>query len=1000
MLLAAAIAVAVLVSSCSPNRNNAATRRYQEFITRYNVHFNGETHLNETLEEMERTYEDDFSRRLYMHPVEAYADEGATRPSGNFDRSIEKAQKAIQIRSIKKKPKKKAGQSHNQAYKDWMRREEYNPFLHNSWLMLGEGQYYNGDFLGAASTYFYISKHFWWLPQTVTEAHLMQALSYIALGWQYEAEMLLTRIKDTDLSRKSLRELYNFAYADFHLHANDYEAAVPYLEKAVKAASGSQKVRLSFLLGQVYAQLGHRDDAYRAFGDAGGSSGTTYRTKFNARIKQSEVFSGEDIEPEVRALRRMTRYDRNKEYQDQIYYAIGNLYLSRGDTAHAIENYVMANEKSTRNGVDKAINQIRLGELYFAQRRYALAQPCYSEAVPQLPESYPNYKTLKKRSDVLDELAVYAGNVQLQDSLLRLAAMSPEQRDSVIAAIIEDLNRREREAAEQAAQEEYLASQAAQGQQLQDEKTQSFNINTDNSWYFYNTATKNAGKTEFQRRWGSRKLEDNWRRRNKATFSVDDFENNGGEDNGDGEESDNGDDGSTEADSTSTVDEAAAQRASDPHYPEYYLAQIPQTDADKATANDVIQEGLFNMGVILKDKLEDFAASREEFNRLLTRYPDNIYRLDTYHNLYLMLMRAGLVDEAEQYRLLIVSEFPDSKYGQAMRDPAYLERMRGADERAEELYRRTYEDYLANRNDAVHQAYDTMMQDMPLSRIMPKFMFLHALAYVTENNSEQFGAVLRELLERYPQTDITPVASGWLRGLAQGRQLHAPETNVRGMLWNLRLSNDSTAIADGAASFQLDPQSRQLLVFTYPTDKVDTRVLLYEVARHNFRSFFVRDFDLETMNFGRLGLLVVHGFANMDELNRYRAVMAASTELRLPAEVRPIAISEDDFQTLLTQGRSFEEYFRYRDEQNYIDAQADILAPIQIQTLPEAEAEASEASAETETPAEMPETAPAETPTQQVPTPANTPAPSQPAPAAPAPEIPTGSEGDDPLLEE
>ena len=48
-------------------------------------------------------------------------------------------------------------------------------------------------------------------------------------------------------------------------------------------------------------------------------------------------------------------------------------------------------------------------------------------------------------------------------------------------------------------------------------------MNTDKSRYFYNAMTKNAGKTEFQRRWGARKLEDDWRRRNMASFSfVDD----------------------------------------------------------------------------------------------------------------------------------------------------------------------------------------------------------------------------------------------------------------------------------------------------------------------------------------------------------------------------------------------------------------------------------------------------------------------------------------------
>ncbi|MDE6120178.1 MAG: tetratricopeptide repeat protein, partial [Muribaculaceae bacterium] len=178
LLCAVAFVVVASLGSCSPNKNNAATRRYQEFITRYNIYYNGDTHYSETLADMEGKYEDDYSRMLFMHPVEAKADESAPQPSGNFDRSIEKAQKAIQIRSIKKKPPRKSGKSKDPKYKEWMKRDEYNPFLHNAWMMMGRSQFYNGDFLGAASTFFYVSRHFSWLPQTVTEARLMQALSY------------------------------------------------------------------------------------------------------------------------------------------------------------------------------------------------------------------------------------------------------------------------------------------------------------------------------------------------------------------------------------------------------------------------------------------------------------------------------------------------------------------------------------------------------------------------------------------------------------------------------------------------------------------------------------------------------------------------------------------------------------------------------------------------------------------------------------------------------
>ena len=208
LLLVATIVAVVAMSSCSAKKNTASSRRYQAFITKYNIYFNGKTHFDETIKDMELKYEDDYSQILYLHPIEAKNNSKAPQPSGNFDRSIEKAQKAIQLRSITKRPKKKSGKK-DQKYKDWMKREEYNPFLHNAWMMMGRSQFFNGDFLGAASTFFYTSKHFWWLPETVLEAKLWQARSYCALEWLFETENIIVRIKETDLTNSVQRELYH-----------------------------------------------------------------------------------------------------------------------------------------------------------------------------------------------------------------------------------------------------------------------------------------------------------------------------------------------------------------------------------------------------------------------------------------------------------------------------------------------------------------------------------------------------------------------------------------------------------------------------------------------------------------------------------------------------------------------------------------------------------------------------------------------------------------------
>ena len=935
------IAMLVIFAACGNKTNTARSRFWQSFTTKYNVYYHGKANYDEQLKAMMDGYEDDYSQRLYMHPAEARSNPKAKQPSGSFERTIEKMEKAFTLHSIKKKPKRKSGKNKDPKYQEWLARDEYNPYLHNAWYMLAKAQYMKGDFLDAAATFRYITRHFSWKKDLVQECQVREALCYCAMGWPTEADNVLSHVHLDEITNKKVRALANAAFADYHIKAQEPEKAIPYLAKAVKGFKGNDKVRMSFLLGQLYEDVGDKHNAYLAYKQAGSSSGSSYRTKFNARIKQSAVYEGTNIASEVKALKRMTRYDRNKVYLDQIYYAIGNLYLAHGDTLSAIENYRLAAEKSVNNGVEKAISQLTLGGIYFNRRQYDFAQPCYAEAIPLVNEDYPNYKLLKKRSDVLDELAVYAQNVTLQDSLLELAAMTPEEQKAVIAKIIEDLKKKEKEEKEAAEREEYLAQQNAKGSQIRDKGNApaQYTMNTDNSWYFYNNSIKQAGKTQFQKLWGSRKLEDNWRRHNKSTFSFNDEEADSVmmaladsvmvDENGD----------------TIKVDIEALKRAEDPHFEEFYLKQIPKTEDDIMAAHEIIQEGLYNMGIILKDKMEDYSVAAYEFKQLLENYPDNTYRLDVFYNMYMMYMRNGQESDAEPYRDSILINFPESKYGMAMQDPNYLENLKNMNHDQENMYEAAYANYLANNHSAVHEAYAEMMRKYPLSKIMPKFMFIDALSYLTEKDHDKFKETLKDMLQRYPQTDITPVASDIVKQLNQGRRLEGGGSNMRGMLWSTRLSNDTTpqALERTFTPFAEDNDKPQVFILLYPMDSVNSNLLLYEVARHNFNSFKVKDYDIEQMTFGSLGLLIVKGLDNFKEATNYRTLFEQDQTIKIPRQVHYVIISVDNFNLLLNEGRTFEDYFHYLEEKNdkeHSDLEKKELDEAEKKAMEEAEKEA------------------------------------------------------------
>ena len=274
---------------------------------------------------------------------------------------------------------------------------------------------------------------------------------------------------------------------------------------------------------------------------------------------------------------------------------------------------------------------------------------------------------------------------------------------------------------------------------------------------------------------------------------------------------------------------------------------------------------------------------------------------------------------AETYRALIINQFPESAYGLAMKDPNYLDNLRNMERDQEKMYADAYDAYLNNRNEEVHEAYAEMMRRYPLSKIMPKFMFIDALSYLTDKNYDKFKSTLREMLARYPETDITPTASSIMRQIAQGRKLEGGSTNVRGMFWSMRLSNDSVDYMDTTRQvtpFKLNLDAPQYYVLAFPRDSVSENQLLFDIAKHNFSSFEIKDFDLEQLSFGRMGLLVIKGFSNFDELTQYKTVLEADNQLSIPSSVRQIMISVENFDLLINEGRSWEEYFMFLEQEN------------------------------------------------------------------------------------
>lgn len=950
-----AVLLAGMLWSCSTKKNTRMNRFYHALNSRFNIYFNGKTAFDEALLSMQTSYKENYSDLILMYPISAQPKD-KTEPGGPFDISIEKANKAIKLHSIQAKPKKKPGWRNDPKQVRLQNQEEYNPFLKHCWRLMGEAQFYNADFLQAAATFSYIARHYKEDAEIVAASKLWQARCYSELGWFYDAEDILQKL-NTEGIPADCQEQYATVFADYLVKQQRYEEAIPYMRTAIRAErSGLQRKRMKYLLGQMYATLGQNQMAYKTFGEVIRSN-PPYELEFAARIRQAEVFAGTNYQKVVKKLERMAKNQKNKDLLDQVYYALGNIYLAHGDTMNALKQFQLGVDKSTQNGLDQALCHIKLGDLYFQQRDYLKAQPNFSAALSGIQKEYKDYERVSKLSAVLDELVVHAEAVHLQDSLQTLAKMPEQERLAVIDKIIERVIEEEKRAEEEAAREAYLAEQAAKGTGIDRPGTEA-NVVTlpvaggGSSFYFYNPQAVAQGKTQFQRKWGRRPLEDDWRRRNKRVTTFD-------EPTDDSSALADGGDLAAAGDSTLLAaggSDSAAIGSDDPKTREYYLQQLPMTPEDVEASNVIIEDGLYNMAKIYKDKLEDLSLAIEGFRDLEKRFPESPHLLESYYQVYLMALRLKDTTLAEEYKRKMTEKFPSSDYTVAISDPNFKRNMRMMDVVQDSIYEQTYELYLAEDTTAVRRNYREISERYPLAKLMPKFMFLDALTYVQAGDAEGFKTALRALLDKYPSADVSELAGEMLKGVLRGRQM--VQGGVRGMTWNLRFGageDGSISAADSARTFKADVNVPYRMVMIYPTGAVDRNQLLFTVAAYNFANFMVKQLDMNFEESGLMSVFILSGFFNFDEVNHYYKMIygEGGYAQALDQAIAIVPISDENYETLM-HGKTLDEYAAFYEE-NFGQLSPEFVARWKMRQESAAAADSIAAdSTEVNTPVEMP----------------------------------------------
>ena len=908
--------IMMIAAGCSTHKNTAKSRWWQSFTARYNTYYNGSQAFIDGNLEKEKGNKDNYTEMIPLYVV-GNKDSRAIG-KGQYDCAVEKMEKTIKQHSIKVRPQWNKSRRKTAKDREWLGRKEYNPFLWKAWLLMGKAQFQKGDFDEAASTFSYMARLYETQALQYSLARAWLAKSYLELGWTYDAEDVIRTMSRDSIHYAAKRD-WDATYADYYLHTGEFDKAVPYLERVIKhERHKTQKAREWFLMGQLQSALGHRDAAYKAYQKVVRQN-PPYELEFNARIAQTEVMAKGNARKMISRLRRMAADDNNKDYLDQVYYAIGNIYLSQQDTVRAIAAYEEGNEKATRSGIEKGVLLLALGNLYWSIEKYADAQRCYGEAIGLLDKERPDYPELSNRSKMLDELVPYTEAIHLQDSLLALAKMDEPERLAAIDRVIEVLKQKEKEERDKALEAEAENAQQRQGgmgnrNNLPNRNTTPQAGKTTGAWYFYNQMAVNQGKQQFQQLWGRRENADNWQRSNQTVVNLAASDNPDNQDSPDSPE--NLDSGTAPADSTGVKPDAVPDSVeTDPHKREYYLAQIPFTEEQQAESHSVIQEALYASGVIFKDKLDNLPLSRKQLLRLTSQYPDYEKMDEVWYHLFLLYSRLGDTAQADVCLQHLKASHPDSQWTILLSDPYFAENALFGQHIEDSLYAATYDAFRQDRYEEVSTNTRLSEERFPLGLHRDKFIFIDGLSRLNDGQANACLEQMKTVVEKYPTSEVSPIAGMIIKGVQEGRQLYGGKFDI-GDVWSRRDITLASAAADSTQTDTLSAERNTNFVFmlVYEADSVDEHQLLYEMARYNFTNFMVRNFDIETDRATYIRRMLISGFLNYDEALQYARQLYADNDMaKWLRACLSIVISEQNLVLLGTK-------FSYDDYQKFYEA--------------------------------------------------------------------------------
>lgn len=878
----------VVFSSCSTEKNTRASRTYHNVTSRYNIYFNANESVKAGLLTVEERIEDDFTRIL---PIYKENDPSAARMvKSDMEYAVVKCSKLIEIHSLTKKPKRKRGGG-SRKYQEFASQEEFNKYIDDSYLLMGKAYFYQQNYYASIDNLSYVVRKY---PQeeTADEAQIFMIRAFTELERFIEANEVIQAIQNyEDFPKKYERDLA-LATANYYMKQQEYVDAIRMLDIAIqKTFWKKDKARYQYIIAQLYQELGQNAQAAEAFRKVG-KMNPDYAMAFNAKINSAGVFSGEGNAEELRKeLNKMLRDKKNTDFQDQIYYALGNLSFREGQREEAKDNYRKSVATSFKNQFQRALSAITLADLHFEDRLYQESQHYYDSAMIIIDETYPDFNNVEARYRNLTTLVDNLMTVERQDSLQKVALMPEADREALIARLMQEEQERQRN-------QENLAMQGAQNQGYYRSNRYRMGIGSSGGggWYFYNPQTVSYGKVSFQQQWGRRTLEDDWRRADKNTV--------------------------TEYNEEELAEaEQEEQRVEDPLQKEFYTQDLPLTDSLMAISHDKIRDALYNAGKIFKSEFEDYQRSAESFEDLNKRYPKNIYLLSAYFDLYDLYKLMGDEEKAYFYRNLLITNFPESKYAQYLLNPNFFVEMEARLDSLNRLYQETFRNYKYGRYGEVLNLSSEMKQMKPDSVIIPKIDFMQMVAQGALTDVHTFESLIKEYLAKYPNKEPSPLANEILT-LIQDSTLADYQKLVEMGYINEEIQNeellDRDAIDDEfGGMFSYEEDLLHYFVIAYPREDendIDLNRLKFDIANYNIDYYTKIDYDIETENYDdNLAFVVVRAMTNKENALIYHGAIirkASVFQSLQGVDYMNFVISSTNFRTIKSE-KAIADYLKF-----------------------------------------------------------------------------------------